>query len=125
LACLRGDVSAGVTVQVFSVGIEIRHLLFWSISIHKCMSQHTQTRQWLRNDGRESRRGIWGIVYVPRLLSGRTRIATRTLEVGPSRGSCAVELIDREDMGVLGLEAIVLDGLDAIIFGLWRLSSVF
>ena len=33
LACLSGDVVNGVTVQVFSVGINMRHLLFWSISV--------------------------------------------------------------------------------------------
>lgn len=30
--------------------------------------------------------------------------------------------MDREDIGVLGLEAIVLGGLDAIIFCLWRFT---
>jgi len=52
------------------VGIEIRHLLSGRfLFISACLST-LKTRQWLRNDGRESRRGIWGIVYVPRLLSG-------------------------------------------------------
>jgi hypothetical protein len=56
---------------------------------------------------------------VPRLFKGRTRIATRTLEVGPSSGSWAVEWIDCTDIGVLGRDVIVLDGLDAIIVDLW------
>ena len=58
------------------------------------------------------------MVDVPRLLSGLTRIATRTLDVGPSNTSFAVVIVlmDLVDIGVVGLEAITLQGLEAIIF---------
>jgi hypothetical protein len=63
---------------------------------------------------------FWAIVRpfckargLPRLLSGRTRIATRTLEVAPKSTGSWADCIERAE-GVAGLDAIILTESRAI-----------
>jgi len=61
--------------------------------------------RFLKSQLRRVEGGSWG---GPRLLSGRTRIATRTLEVVPRMGSFGEERGERSD-GVEGRVAIIVE----------------